>query len=127
MLMVPMESIRSSSSASTSGATATMALVPQMAVPAPMSMRVRCRTPSARPIHTDATMETAMQTTVMSSARGPTDATRSRFSPAPVSTMVTGMMRRANPLALSMTGPGRGSRLRTSTPATMATMAALTG
>ncbi|MEI9972104.1 MAG: hypothetical protein WDO73_08615 [Ignavibacteriota bacterium] len=42
-------------------------------------------------------------------------------------TIVTGMMRRANPLALSTTGAGKGNRLRTRTPATMAMMAALTG
>jgi hypothetical protein len=72
-------------------------------------------------------METIMQTTVMSSAVDPTEATRSKLRPAPVSTMVTGMTRRARPLALSMTGAGSGIRLRTSTPATMATMAALTG
>ena len=74
-----------------------------------------------------AVMETAMHTTVMSSAVDPTDATRRRFRPAPVSTMVIGMMRRASPLALSITGFGSGNTLRTSTPATMAIIAALTG
>src|ERR1035438_1954048 len=127
MLTVPMEIIRSLSSASISGATATIALVPQMAVPAPISSPVRGKRPNHRASHTVAASATTMHSTVMASDREPTDATRTRFNPAPVSTMVTGITRRANPLAPSMVAAGSGSRLRTTTPATIAIIAALTG
>ena len=49
MLTVPTARVMSSSSASMSGAAATIALVPQMAVPAPMSTAVFGQTPNNRP------------------------------------------------------------------------------
>ena len=49
-LTVPTESVTSSSAASISGATATMALLPQMAVPAPMSSAVFGHKPNRRPL-----------------------------------------------------------------------------
>ena len=110
-----------------SGATATIALVPQMAVPAPISRAVRNQTPNTRASQMVAAMETTMHTTVISRAVEPTVATRARFSPAPVRTMVSGIKRRAMPLAASTEAAGSGRILRTSTPPTIAMMAALTG
>src|SRR5438445_13712527 len=69
---VPTESVTSSSAASISGATATIALLPQIAVPAPISSDVFGQGPNRRPETTAATVATPIQMTVIDRALAPT-------------------------------------------------------
>src|SRR6266849_5920642 len=127
ILTVPMASSMSWSSAWISGATATMALVPQIAVPAPIKMAVLRNSRVTAPSQMEEAMATVRHASVISSARMPIEAMAPRFKPAPVRTIDVGITLPGMPRALSMTYLGKRTRLRTAMPARMAMMAALNG
>ena len=122
-----MASSMSWSSAWISGATATMALVPQIAVPAPIRMAVLRNSRVTAPSQMDEAMATVRHASVISRARMPIEAMAARFRPAPVRTIDAGITLPGMPRALSMTYAGKRTRLRTAIPASMAKIAALKG
>ena len=71
-LIAPTDSITSRSSASMSGATATIALLPQIAVPAPNKTLVRGHNPHILPNTQAAAIDIVIVARMMANARRPT-------------------------------------------------------
>src|SRR5258708_14060128 len=108
------------------GAAATMALVPQIAVPAPIHSDVFGRMPNSLRKSHAGNVAAAMHVTVMLNAVRPTLAMLVRLRETPVSTMVAGSVRFTTFFAPSTTTE-ECHRLRTSIPQNIAAAEELIG
>src|SRR5271165_118246 len=115
MLIVLTDNSRSSSPASITGATATIALVPQMDVPAPTKSAVLADALKKRPQYTAAAVPVIIAPTITSRYGAPL-ARSVKLRVAPVSTMVMGITRRTSPLHPSNSALGKEKRLRKRAP-----------
>ncbi len=117
----------SRSSASIRGATAIIALLPQIAVPAPISTLARGLIFNMRPKIQAEAMAAVIVITIIAKARQPTAVALAKLRLAPVKTMVSGIERRTQSFAPYRILMPRGRKFAASAPMKIARIAALIG